>query len=310
MTDVLTLRIGTRVSPLALHQTERIVARLAAAAPHVRVEITPVVTQGDRDRATPLRALGGTGVFTDALRRALVAREIDIAVHSLKDLPVDPDADVVLAAVCDRDDVRDALVSRARVPLADLPSGAHVGTCSTRRTAQLLAVRPDVRVGDVRGNVETRVRKVDDGEFDATILAAAGLRRLGRQSAITEYLSLDEFLPAPGQGALAVQCRAGDARTQSVATMLDEPDTRHATDAERAFLGALGGGCTAPVAAWAQIVRDGAGERIAMRGVVASLDGRRMIRVHGDDSPAAAARLGARLADNALARGARELIDA
>ena len=302
------LRVGTRASRLAQHQTDRIAERLAAAAPDVRTEIVLITTEGDRDRATPLRALGGTGVFTDALVSALRDGRIDVAVHSLKDLPIDGADDVVVAAVCQRDDVRDVVVSRGGVGLAVLPAGARVGTCSTRRTAQLLAVRPDVRVGDIRGNVETRLRKVDDGEFDAILLAAAGLHRLGRAGAIAEYLPLSDFLPAPGQAALAVQCRASDASTRSIVALLDDEGAHRATDAERSFLGALGGGCAAPVAAFAEIRPAQDGATLAMRGVVASHDGRTMIRVHGDGDAAAPAALGIHLAALARERGAEALL--
>ena len=308
MTAGAVLRVGTRASALAREQTAIVCRLLGDAEPDVRTEAVPILTEGDRDRVTPLRALGGAGVFTDALQSALIERRIDVAVHSLKDLPVGETEGLVLAAICRRDDARDVLVTRGRTPLSALPAQARVGTCSTRRTSQLLAVRPDLRIGDVRGNVETRLRKVDAGEFDAIVLAAAGLRRLGREAAISEYLSLDEFLPAPGQGAIAVQCRTDDAETRAMLAPLDDPDARCATDAERAFLGALGGGCAAPVGAFACVERNAARERLVMRGLVASLDGRTIVRVAGTGDVQRGAALGAELATAARERGAVALL--
>jgi hydroxymethylbilane synthase len=279
-------------------------ARLEALHPGATFTECLVTTDGDRDQATPLQAIGGQGVFTSALERALRAGEIDFAVHSLKDLPIEQSGDLSLAAIGSREDARDALVSRNKWTLASLPKGARVGTCSTRRSAQLKAIRPDFTLLPLRGNVDTRVRQVESGAFDAIVLAAAGLHRLGLHHVITQYLSLDEMLPAPGQGALAVQCRADDVRTCAIIAPLDEAAVRGATDAERGVLEGLGGGCSAPVAAYAETLDGG----LSLRAVVASHDGQTMVRVDARGALANARALGLALAAQARAQGAGALI--
>ena len=296
------LQIGTRASALALWQTRRVADALGIVAPELKSEAVPLGTRGDRDRTTPIPALGETGVFTDALERALLAGEIDLAVHSLKDLPIAEREGLATVAICLREDPRDVLVSASGAGLAALPAGARIGTSSPRRRAQLLAARPDLVPVPVRGNVDTRVRKVLEHETDAVILAAAGLHRIGLRDHITEYFDPDVLLPAPGQGALAVQCRVDDPRRDRIAR-LDDPATRAAAVAERAFHAALGGGCSAPVGALA--LANGA---LQLRGVVADLDGRRVLRVTERGTQDEAADLGARAAERVLAAGAGGLL--
>ena len=233
-----------------LWQSNHIISRLQAAWPTLTCRIEPFITQGDRTQAQgkALPAIGGKGLFTAELEDALCEGRIDIAVHSLKDLPVEDSPGLTLGAITTRADVRDALVARNGWTLATLPSGAVVGTSSTRRAAQLLAQRPDLTIRTIRGNVPTRVRKVHDGDYDATLLAAAGLERLGLLAHVTELLAFDLMLPAPGQGALAVQCRAADTQTLAILAAVNDEVARAAVTAERAFLHGLGGGCSAPVA--------------------------------------------------------------
>ncbi len=301
------LRVGTRASRLARWQTNWVQASLSARFPALEFETVLITSAGDVDGATPLPEMGGAGVFTGALETALRARTIDLAVHSLKDLPADPSDDLVLAAIGAREDPRDVLVGPegARFTLDTLPTGSRVGTCSTRRTAQVLARRPDLEILPLRGNVDTRVKKVHRGDYEAIVLAAAGLNRLGMAGVVTEHLSLDWFLPAPGQAALAVQCRAGDLAVRELVGSLDEPLVHAATDAERAFLAELGGGCAAPVAAIALPVN---GRGLELRGFVGSLDGHVKVRVREVGSPERAVELGRQAAAEALAQGAGALL--
>jgi hydroxymethylbilane synthase len=298
------LRLGTRGSTLALEQTRRI-GTLLERTGHVITEPRILETRGDRDTETPLPQVGVKGVFTEALERALLNGDIDIAVHSLKDLPVEDRPGLRVGAVCLREDAHDALVARGRARLSELRRGAVVGTSSTRRTAQLRAVRPDIVAQPIRGNVETRCRKVAGGDYDAVVLAYAGLLRTGLDAQVTEVLSFDDFLPAPGQGALAVQCRGDDAATLARLTRIDEPAVRACTEAERTFLAELGGGCSLPIAALAEPDQAGG---ITMRGMVLSPDGSARIEVRGQSLMAGAASLGRSLAADARARGAAELL--
>ncbi len=265
---------------------------------------------GRRRAAEPLPEIGGKGLFTEALEQGLRGGELDLAVHSLKDLPTDESAGVIVGAVCLREDARDCLVSREGLELAALPAGAVVGTSSLRRVAQLRALRSDLDLRSIRGNVDTRIRKVQEGEYDATVLAAAGVRRLGLERFVTEWLESQAMLPAPGQGALAVQCRAGDERVLELLEAIDDAVARSATTAERAFLRELGGGCAAPVAAHATVFHDPEGPsktvphgdlHVRLEGLVLSLDGARVVRVSGEGAPQ---EIGERLARDALARGA------
>ncbi|HLG09003.1 MAG TPA: hydroxymethylbilane synthase [Gaiellaceae bacterium] len=298
--------LGTRASALARAQAERVVTQLTAAWQGLVCDVKPIDTHGDRTQASgePLPEIGGKGLFTAELELALRDGDIDVAVHSLKDLPTEDAPGVVLGAVCARDDVRDCLVARDGLALHELPEGAVVGTSSLRREAQLLALRPGLEVRSIRGNVDTRVRKVREGEYDAVVLAAAGVRRLGLEGVVSEWLPATTMLPAPGQGALAVQCRAGDDRVLALVAAIDDLSTRAETEAERSFLRALGGGCSAPVGALAEIVGGG---RVRLEALVASVDGRGVVRVSGDGEPR---ELGERLARDALAGGADRILAA
>ena len=264
MTSVLSaIRLGTRASRLARLQTGLVSKALARLDPTIEFRSIEITTEGDRDLRTPLPEIGGKGVFTQELEQALYEGTIDLAVHSLKDVPVEPSAGLTLAAVGMREDPREVWISAKGWTLATLPAGAKVGTCSTRRAAQLLVHRPDLQLAPLRGNVDTRVAKAQAGEFDAIVIAAAGVHRLGLTSAITEYLPLEIMLPAPGQGALAVQCRDDDSAMLELLRGLEETEVRAATDAERAFLEGLGGGCAAPIAAfgrggWGSVTPGGA----------------------------------------------------
>lgn len=308
--------VGTRASPLARAQTERVVALLEAAWPDLHTSATPIVTTGDRTQASgePLPEIGGKGLFTAELEEALRTGEIDLAVHSLKDLPTEEVDGIVVAAVCEREDVRDCLVARDGLGLHELRAGAVVGTSSLRRGAQLRALRHDVEIGSVRGNVDTRVRKVREGELDAVVLAAAGVRRLGLDEAVTEWFPPETMVPAPGQGALAVQCRAEDEAARALLAAIDDASARAATTAERAFLRVLEAGCTAPVAAWAELAGSAPSGsepqsvvRVRLTGLVASIDGREIVRVEGEGEPE---EVGARLAREALAAGAARILEA
>lgn len=297
--------LGTRASPLARTQTELVVRLLQNAWPELRCEVRILDTAGDRTQASgrPLPEIGGKGLFTEELERALREGEIDLAVHSLKDLPTEDAAGVVVGAVTAREDVRDCLVARSGSSLAELPAGSVLGTSSLRRGAQLSAARPDLELRSIRGNVDTRIRKVADHEVDATVLAAAGVRRLGLEAEVTEWLSPEVMLPAPGQGALAIQCREGDP-VQEVVAAVDDHTARAETTAERAFLRALGAGCAAPVAALAVATRT---PRVRLQGLVLSVDGREVVRVDGEGE---ATQIGEELALEARARGADRILAA
>jgi hydroxymethylbilane synthase len=276
------ISFATRPSALAHWQTNWVIAALQAAWPGINCQVQMITTQGDRVLDRPLPEIGGKGLFTQELEAALVSGQVQAAVHSLKDLPVENTPGLTIGAIPARGEARDVLVSAQGYQLDTLPAGARLGTSSLRRAAQLLAYRPDVQVESLRGNVDTRVRKALDGKYDAILLAGAGVARLGLESAISQYLPLEIMLPAPGQGALAVQCRADDADTQALLAALEDVPTRKSTAAERAFLAALGGGCAAPVAAYAET----RGEVITLSGLVASLDGKQVVRVQasGEDS--------------------------
>lgn len=260
-----TLRIGTRASRLALQQTELVAARLRGASPDVVVETVEITTAGDRDRTSPLTSGEGAGWFTSAIQDALLAGEVDVAVHSYKDLPTARPEGLVIAAVPERADPRDALVSRDGATLAALPPGAVVGTSSPRRTAQTSALRPDLVLRSIRGNVETRLEQVDSGEYAAAVLAIAGLERLGLAERASHVFGFEEMLPAPAQGALAVECRRGDEETQRLLTAIDDRDLRRLVSAERAFLAALEAGCGYPAAAYAESF----GTTLKLHGLVA-----------------------------------------
>ncbi|MDF1502401.1 hydroxymethylbilane synthase [Roseisolibacter sp. H3M3-2] len=266
-------RLGTRGSALALTQARLVAAALAGAHPGVEVEIVTITTKGDVRTDVPLSAIGGVGVFAAELEAALRAGEVDFAVHSAKDLPSTAPADMALAAFLEREDPRDVLVSgvAGAGTLRALPHGARVGTSSPRRACQLRAARPDLDLRDIRGNVDTRLRKLDAGEYDAIVLAAAGLRRLGLIGRATEHLDPADMLPQVGQGAIAIEVRADDAATAALVALVDHARTRAAVEAERAFLARLGAGCTAPAGAHAALRPDGT---LVVEGMVGHADGR------------------------------------
>lgn len=311
------VRIGSRGSRLSLWQANHIASLILGCYGDVAVEIKTYRSRGDLNQAAQLPALGGKGVFTEALEYALRRREIDFAVHSLKDLPVAPAAGLAIGAIPKRGDHRDALASRGGGALRQLPPGARIGTGSLRRRAQLLALRPDLHMADLRGNVPTRLDKLlmDDSQYDAIVLAAAGLARLGLTEHISETLTLRQMLPAAGQGALAVQCRRED-ESLAFLTRLDDAPSAQATTAERAFLQALGAGCALPVGAFAAVEATDEGRKLRLRGRVTALDGSEQIDVAGETAFAAkpsgklmARQLGARLAQAALEKGARQLLE-
>lgn len=301
-----TIRIGTRRSQLALWQTHHVRDQLQAANPDLAIELVHMTTKGDRVIDKPLPEIGGKGLFTQELENALIEGDIDLAVHSLKDLPTEMLPEFVLGAILQRANPLDALISREGYTLATLPHGAIIGTSSLRRRAQLLAHRHDLKTQDLRGNVDTRVSKAydADGPYDAIILAVAGLARLERDTVISEMLTPEIMLPAPGQGAIAVQCRTNDDRTRALLAALDDRATRLPVTAERAFLQRLEAGCRLPVAAYATLD----GDRINLKGRVSGLDGNRTITVAGEAAADDAAGLGVRLADDALAQGADALL--
>ncbi|MGO9412339.1 MAG: hydroxymethylbilane synthase [Spirochaetia bacterium] len=301
----MTVRLGTRSSKLAVWQTDFVAERLRRAAKGVECRVVHISTHGDEDRERPLPEIGGKGLFTEKIEEALRDNRIDMAVHSLKDLPVDDSPGLVIAAVLGREEARDVVVSRDGRGLSALRAGAVVGTSSTRREAQLRAARPDLVVKPIRGNVETRIAKVDTGEYDATVIAGAGVMRLGLAGRVSEWISMDQCMPSPGQGALAVQCRSDDQVMLGLLALIDDPALHRATDAERGFLGRLGGGCAAPVAAYAEPV-EGAPGSIFLRGRVVSLDGCALVEVEGQgtDPP----ELARRLADEATSRGAGAIL--
>jgi hydroxymethylbilane synthase len=300
------LIVGTRGSALARWQTEFVITALLRVAPGVRADLRVIKTAGDQDQARPLAEFGGLGVFTKELEHALWNGEIDLAVHSLKDLPTESPAGLTIAAYLPREDAREAIVSRHNVGLMQLPKGARIGTSSARRAAQILALRPDAQIIPLRGNVDTRLRKAHSGEYDAIVIAAAGLIRLGRAHEITEYLSLDTLLPDPGQGALAAQIRADDGELAQLLAQLDDAPTRAAVTAERAFLRALGGGCRMPMGAYAET--DAAELRV--RGMVGALDGTRIVRGERRGNVNDAEQLGRALAEQLLQNGAAEILEA
>ncbi len=300
------IRIGTRASALATTQSQLIATRLSELH-GVDVELVTISTEGDRSDA-PLVSIGGTGVFAAALREAVASGEVDLAVHSLKDLPTAPDDRLKLAAIPVREDPRDVLVARDGLTLGELPQGSRVGTGSPRRAAQINALGLGVEIVEIRGNVDTRLGRVAAGEIDAVVLARAGLLRLGRADEATEVLDPIQVLPAPGQGALACECRADDVATARLLDVLDDPDTRAAVTAERSLLATLEAGCSAPVGALAEIAWGDDGDELWLRAVVADTSGTSSIRLSATGSPSDAAAVGERLAAEMLTEGAADLM--
>ena len=296
------IRVATRGSTLALAQARAVADGLSAGG--ARVEILPIRTEGDRLAEARLAAVGGKGLFVREIEEALLRGDADVAVHSLKDLPAERPARLCLAAFPERADAHDVLVTRRPTRFAELPTGAVLGTSSPRRRALALALRPDLSVEPIRGNVDTRLRKLENGEFDGIVLAAAGLRRLGITPRHAETLSPDVFVPAVGQGILGVEARVDDAATLAALRALDHQPTRLCALAERAFLGRLGASCVTPMAAHARLV----GGRLVLDGVVASEDGRTVLRETVEGAPERPAALGSLLADALLARGAAGVV--
>jgi hydroxymethylbilane synthase len=298
-----TLRIATRGSDLALWQARTVAAALQAVTGDAP-EVNPIRTRGDRETGVPLAEIGGQGLFTAEVDRALAGGLADLAVHSLKDLPVEPLPGFRVAALLERGPVEDVLISKGNVPLSELPQGAVVGTSSPRRAAYVRVARPDVELVDIRGNVPTRVARVHQGDLDATLLARAGVVRLGLDVTAGEVLSPPEWLPAPGQGAVAVVIRSDDASTAEWVDALDHADTRTAVEAERAVLAGIGGGCSLPLGTFARIVEDG----WEVRATLFSPDGKhRLDDVRRGPEPRA---LAAAIADGFLARGADRWVGA
>lgn len=299
------LVFATRPSALARWQTQWVIHALKNIHHGLECEEKIITTQGDKILDKPLPEIGGKGLFTQELESELLSGAVHCAVHSLKDLPVENPPGLTVGCIPARAEVRDALISKDKYTLATLPKGASVGTSSLRRAAQILSFRPDVRIESLRGNVDTRLRKALDGQYDAILLAGAGLTRLGLEDHVTEWLSLDVMLPAPGQGALAVQCRADDQMTLNLLATLEDDSTRKAVTAERAFLSGLGGGCSVPVAAYAQIIGEQRSE-ISLTGLVISEDGKKVVKVMEQGTEAF--QLGNDLARQAIAQGANEIL--
>jgi hydroxymethylbilane synthase len=295
------LRIGTRGSLLAKWQAESIRKRLFATT-GVEGEIVIIKTAGDKMQQAPPTQIGGKGIFIKELEEALLDETIDLAVHSVKDIPTDTPSRLMFPAVCRRDDVRDCLVGAT---LATLRQGARVGTSSLRRQAQLLHIRPDLDIRDLRGNVDTRLRKVESGEYEAILLAKAGLDRLGLSQRIAEVLSPEVCMPAVGQGAIAVECRLKDAETADILAPLDDAETRTAIIAERALLAALQGGCQVPLGAWARIER---GE-LVLEACVCSVDGVQYVKQRATAPPEQAAALGEHMARLLIEAGAQSILE-
>ena len=298
------LVFATRPSALARWQTQWVIAALQEKHPNLTCEEKVITTQGDKILDKPLPEIGGKGLFTQELESELLSGAVHCAVHSLKDLPVENPPGLTVGCVPARAEVRDALISAEGYTLKTLSPASVVGTSSLRRAAQLLSARPDLSIKSLRGNVDTRLRKAQEGQYDAIILAGAGLTRLGLEEHVTQWLPLDAMLPAPGQGALGIQCRANDEETLSLLSLLEDAHTRAAVTAERQFLLGLGGGCAVPVAAFADVSLETSDIRLS--GLVASVDGKELIKVSGEGADAK--ELGHRLANKAITQGANEVL--
>ena len=316
--------IGTRGSKLALWQAAWVQSELQKLYPDLVIELNKIKTTGDKILDVPLAKIGGKGLFVKEIEEALLKHHADIAVHSMKDVPTEFPENLHLAVICKREDPRDAFLSRIRNSqftiraFRELPNGALVGTSSLRRSCQLLNRRPDVKIKQLRGNLDTRIRKLDEGQFEAIIVAAAGVKRLGLKDRITEILSDDVSLPAIGQGAIGIECRVNDETINNLIAPLNHPETAVCVKAERAFLERLEGGCQVPIAAHARIKQraksKGRGDSnsqslLVMDGLVGSISGDRIIKGHIEGSTEQAESLGLTLADDILSRGAREILD-
>ncbi|WP_298272252.1 hydroxymethylbilane synthase [Geobacter sp.] len=297
------LRIGTRASQLALWQANWVKSELEKRYPGMAVELVKIKTTGDKILDVPLAQVGGKGLFVKEIEEAMLRGEIDIAVHSMKDVPTEFPEGLGLVCITEREDPRDAVISRG-VTFADLPRGAKIGTSALRRQAQLLKVRPDLEMVVIRGNVETRIRKLTEENLDAVILATAGLKRLGFTDAVTEYLPVELSLPAIGQGALGLECRLDDTAVRGTIDFFNHPDTAHAVRAERALLWRCEGGCQVPIAAHGQV----SGDTLTLVGFIASVDGTRSVKESITGPVADCEKLGIALAEKLLADGGHEIL--
>lgn len=298
------LIIGTRQSLLALWQSNHIASLLRKQYPDCQVTLKKIVTKGDRILDVPLAQIGGKGLFTKEIETELLDGTVDLAVHSLKDMPTVLPEGLCLTAITTRANVGDAFVSNKYASFSELPQGAVLGTSSLRRKAQLLAVRPDLKIVDLRGNVDTRLRKLDEGQMDAIILAAAGLERLGHADRIREIISTTVCLPAVGQGALAIECRSDNKEVRDMLAFLNDLSTKQATDAERAFLGLIEGGCQVPIGVHAEVEND----NVKIEAVIASLDGSKVLRNNITGPAVNAADLGRKLGQQMLAEGGEQIL--
>ncbi|NBI42313.1 hydroxymethylbilane synthase [[Haemophilus] felis] len=306
MTDKKTLKIATRQSPLALWQANYVKTRLEALYPNLDVVLVPIITKGDVILDSPLAKIGGKGLFVKELEQALLNKDVDIAVHSMKDVPMQLPEGLKLAVICPREDPRDAFVSNHYQSLQELPEGAKVGTSSLRRQCQLKQLRPDLQIISLRGNVGTRLSKLDKGDYDAIILAAAGLIRLNLKERICSYLDFSQSLPAVGQGAVGIECRSEDVDTLTLIAPLADENTTCCVIAERAMNNRLQGGCQVPIAGFAQLSEG----KLHLQGLVGAIDGSKILQAAAIDREENAEKLGIQIAESLLAQGADLLLSA
>lgn len=302
------LTIATRKSPLAMWQAEYVKAKLEQAHQGLKVELLGMTTKGDKVLDSPLAKVGGKGLFVKELEQAMLAGEADIAVHSMKDVPMEFPEGLCLGSICPREDPRDAFISNQFATLEDLPEGAVLGTSSLRRQCQIQALRPDLQIKSLRGNVNTRLKKLDDGEYDAIILAAAGMIRLDMHSRIRYAIPTEQSLPACGQGAVGIELRVGDDRTAEILSVLHDEPTAICVRAERAMNTRLNGGCQVPIAGFAELSNDG--QQLSMRGLVGSVDGETMLFAQANGLASDAESIGVQLAEDLLAQGADKILAA
>ena len=298
------IRIATRKSPLALWQAQFVKQQLLQIHPELQVELISMLTTADKFLSTPLAKIGGKGLFVKELESALLEQRADIAVHSIKDIPVEFPQGLTLAVICKREDPRDVLISNNYKSLADLPQNATIGTSSLRRQCQLLAMRPDLQITPLRGNVNSRLQKLDGGNFSAIVLAAAGMKRLGEQQRIREFFAPEKFIPAIGQGAIGIECREDDIATRNLIDSLDHQPTRNCVTAERAMNQHFGGNCQIPIAAHAVLLKD----QVRLVGLIGKTDGSKVLRSEKTSSVDAATNLGKAVAADLLKQGAAKIL--
>ncbi len=299
------IRIATRKSPLAITQAEIIKSELLKLYPELNVQLIPLSTTGDKLLGAPLAQIGGKGLFVKELEQALLENRADLAVHSMKDVPVNITEGLEITTICEREDPRDAFITNQYSDFSTLPEGARIGTASMRRGCQIKARRPDIQIEILRGNVNTRLQKLDDGQYDAIILAAAGLKRLGLENRISHYLTIDESLPAVGQGAIGIECRSDDYLLKEKLAALDHSYTRLCVEAERSMNHALNGGCQVPIAAYAEIINNSS---IYLRGLVARTDGSKLLTAHASSDLNSAEQLGKQVAKDLIHQGADKIL--